>query len=231
MAALPSKEILTDRLAELIQRFVTNGRCTFEGIVVPSTLPLPADQAARRLEISERLSRVRDAFEGYAKREIADCCAALSKAEIDELQALLDKAGIYWFRKNLEIDLYIGFHTAISAYCKMIASVLFYDRRKASLAERCEDSFSVLRFVATTPLPMLVALDGIFWDMGELFIPDCFVTDDDGRISIYEQRLVHRIARISYTEKRSGCPALRVRTAADSLYFNVIERAIIAILR
>ena len=168
----PSKRELTLQLSSLIEEFFSKHSLQLNKEEVSASY---SDIPVWRIDTV--LAKIRSLLEQKAKKEIRIFCATLDSKKKKQINTLLREAKIYSFREAIDLDLYVGVHTAISAYFKMIGVALVATSRFDSqmpLSISAKELFKILRFIATLPLRHLMAVDGIFWDSKQYTIPTIF---------------------------------------------------------
>lgn len=221
----PCKRELTLALTKLIEDFFSSHTLTLtEDKVAFSYLDIPV------WRIDTVLAKLRSLLEQEAKKQIRIFCAELNPEKKRELKQLLKKAGIYSFRNDIDLDLYVGVHTAISAYFKMIGLALYatsVSQTSLELSNATRELFKTLKFIATLPLKHLMAVDGLFWDSKQYTIPSIFSWEIRNQDIFYFLPLDEILSRIQFVmadEAQSGCPALRARTPLGESVFELVEK-------
>lgn len=223
-ADLPSKRELNLELIALIQDFFSNYKLKLEDqIVVDSYSNLP------EWRVDTVLAKLRSLLELDAKNKIREFCLSLSKQRKDRISLLLRRAGIYGFRNSLELDLYVGVHTAISAYFKMMGVALVATKDcPITIVDSTRELFKILSFIATLPLQQLMAVDGLFWDSKLYMIPKTITNEiSESTISYFvaTSEIEGRLTSVLANEEHLGCPALRSRTTTGVAVFSLVEES------
>ena len=167
------------------------------------------------------LAKLRALLEKQARRDIGEYCRALTKERRGNITKALHQAGIHHFRENIETDLYVGIHTAISANFKMMGVVYSDQSIPLQLRNSALDQlFRALQAVAAQPLGVLFALEGLFWDRGVYALPRGITWRDDGIEGTFYLDLLdldQRLSTADINEVPTGCPAMRTRTSLGEL--------------
>jgi hypothetical protein len=217
------REKLHRRLQSLISKFVSEMPLELQEEDISSAFDdIPS------WTVENVLAKLRSLTEIKAKKQIRVFCSGLSDSKRQSTQALLNNAGMHKFRESTEMDMYVGIHTAISAYFKM-AGVAISQKNQTShtydLKSSCELLFKALKIVASQPLGCLMALDGLFWDSKLYSIPKHIVALKHNNALTYmidKAELQRRFMNLKITEYRHGCPALKARTAAGENSMDLI---------
>lgn len=216
------KSELTRTLTRLISEFFDAHSLELEPVEVSESYnDLP------EWRIDTVLAKLRSLVERRARGATRTFVAQLEKKERDQASKLLRHAGLYNFREMLELDLYVGVHTAISAYFKMAGLALSkVSDTELPLEESAKELFKTLKFIASLPLRYLMAVDGLFWDSKQYFIPKFFEVQCDGahaQFFLPRSVIMDRISIVEADEIATGCPALRARISNGAAIFEKVE--------
>lgn len=220
----PSKRDLTLELTSIIEDFFSKHSLELNKDEVSASY---SDIPVWRIDTV--LAKLRSLLELKAKKEIRIFCANLEQRNKKQINTLLREARIYTFREALDLDLYVGVHTAISAYFKMIGVALVATANlesKIPVSISAKELFKSLRFIATLPLRHLMAVDGLFWDSKQYTIPtifNCEIRDSGISYSLPLEEIETRLKSACADEAQSGCPALRARTTSGVAVFDLVE--------
>lgn len=220
----PSKRELSAQLTSLIQDFFSNHELHLNNYeVIDSYSDIPV------WRIDTVLAKLRSLLEQKAKKEIRIFCSQLDQKRIRQTKLLLKKAAIYKFRDAIDLDLYVGVHTAISAYFKMLGLALVATSSSKSqipILISSKELFRALRFIATLPLRHLMAFDGLFWDSKQYTIPQIFsfeIHESQVNYFLPVQEIENRLKSALADEEQTGCPALRAKTLIGESVFDLVE--------
>ena len=225
-----SKDELDRVLVEVLEEFFQGERLSLDPYLVHEALKEVTKPGAQMI-----LSKLRSLLEKQARRDIGDYCGSLNKERRGAIARALNRAGIHHFRENLETDLYVGIHTAVSANFKMMGVVYCNSAIPENLHGAALDSlFRVLRFVAAQPLGVLLSLEGLFWDRGLYSIPaSIYWREEDGLGSFYldSSDIENRLKSASITEIPTGCPAMRARTPMGERAIDFVQQRCLEVVK
>jgi hypothetical protein len=217
------KRPLDDVLVEVLTEFFTAERLCLDHEKVLLELQEIKTNSAEMM-----LAKLRSLLEKQARRDIGNYCQSLNKIRRSAITAALHKAGIHHFRENLETDLYVGIHTAISANFKMMGVVYSNEAITTPLqADALDQLFRSLSYVAAQPLGVLLALEGIFWDRGLYLLPKELIWIGDctrGDFFLNRNDLERRLASANITEAPLGCPAMRAKTPLGERVLDFVQK-------
>lgn len=130
--------------------------------------------------------------------------------DITEYTKHLRKNGKYWFRETPHHHLKLGYHTAISAFWKMLGGghALYLEKTGQFSPSNRESLLKLSRVMATFNLEMLLALDGVLWD-GAAANPLDLEISHDGEPHLTDETIELVTERFKDPSQRLGCPALR----------------------
>ncbi len=133
---------------------------------------------------------------------------------------LLRKNGKYWFRETPYQHLKLGYHTAISAFWKMLGGghALYLEKTGEFTPGNRESLLKVARMMATFNLEMLLALDGVLWD-GAAANPLELDILPDGEPRLNDQTIELVKNKFTNPSQRLGCPALRTTAFSGIQYW------------
>ncbi len=224
------KDELDRVLVEVLEEFFRGDRLSLDPLLVQDALKEVTKPGVQMI-----LSKLRSLLEKQSRRDIGDYCGSLERERRAAISRVLNRAGIHHFRENLETDLYVGIHTAISANFKMMGVVYSCSEIPESLRAAALDSLlRALRFIAAQPLGVLFSLEGLFWDRGLYSIPRSIVwREENGIGSFYLDafEIESRLKSANITEVPKGCPAMRARTPLGERAIDFVQQRCLEVAR
>ena len=203
------KSVLDAALVALLEDYFAVPRLNLDHEAVEQAL-----SGMREWKAELVFAKLRSLLEKQTRRDIQQYCGSLSREDRTGITKKLHAAGIHHFRENLETDLYVGIHTAISANFKMFGVVYCSgsDVPSGLKSEAVHQLLTALRTVAVQPLGVLTALDGVFWDSKLFTVPSCFHWNGGGYFEIDAAVLDSSLRNAVIDEAPRGCPAMRARS-------------------
>lgn len=176
------------------------------------------DLGLGKLEIDSYLKELKTRGSAFPWAWMRARCeeAVLNRLEIKEdstlYTKLLRKNGRYWFRETPYQHLKLGYHTAISAFWKMLGGghALYIERTSDFTEQNRRALLKLTKIMATFNLEMLIALDGVLWD-GAAANPLTLEISKDGEPKLTDETIKLVKSRFINPSERLGCPALRTR--------------------
>lgn len=179
---------------------------------------LKEDLGLGHLEIGDYLRELKTRGSAFPWAWMRARCeeALLNRLKIKEdttlYTKLLRKNGHYWFRETPYHHLKLGYHTAISAFWKMLGGghALYMEKTGDFTEQNRRSLLKLTKIMATFNLEMLIALDGVLWD-GAAANPLTLEISKDGEPKLTDDVIELVRAKFINPSERLGCPALRTR--------------------
>ena len=138
----------------------------------------------------------------------------------------LKTAGIHWYRESPKEHLWTGMHTALSAHFKMAQEVLEADNNFNNFFLHYTEAFKLIRYVASTHMDILKAVEGIIWDHAASQLGNSFEVLE-GRFCIKDEAVKKIMGKLDSNEKsleaRTGCPAMYSGDMGDAVISEIGE--------